>query len=84
MISNVFLSGIIGLIHLVIEQLPSFDGLPSGLVTAFNFFGPPVAGACSFVPGLCSALAYIVPTSLGIGFIVAVFYSIAWIFHWRQ
>jgi len=84
MIGDLILTGVNSVLEWIVGQLPAFTGLPAGLVTAFNFFASPVAGACSLVPGLCTALAFIVPTALGIAFIVAVFYSVSWIFHWRQ
>jgi len=84
MIFGTILNAITDFLNFMVEQLPAFTGLPSGLITAFDYFAAFVPAACGFVSGACTAFTQILSIVWYVVIGLVLFKITAWIFHWKQ
>lgn len=70
------------IITFLLDLLPAFTGLPSGLSSAVVTAGSYIAGIVAFFPA--TTLFQIALLEIGIELAILLFHFLAWVFHWRQ
>jgi len=84
MLIDVLISWIAYIVSWILSNLPAYTGLPTGMVTAIDFFFRQVTNVCSLVPGPCESAPLVIASAIGISFAVVGFHAVSWFFHWRQ